>query len=114
MFARPLESDHDRILSFVLRDPLGWVDRTTYRRYLASGSYGADRIWLAEDNGRIAAALSGTVRRRTPIHSSSTVSGSILDVGDRVALGAAVLQAGHAALRDRNAALQLSLSTTFS
>ena len=49
------ESDHDRILSFIGRDPAGWVDAQTYNRYIASGSYGADRIWLAEADGHIVA-----------------------------------------------------------
>ncbi len=94
-----VESDHQRILSFVLRDPLGWVDEQTYRQYLASGSYGPDRIWLAEDNGRVAACA---------VWYGSRTGGHPLildcfwvdpDVGDRVALGAAVLEAGHGALR---------------
>ncbi len=50
---RAVESDHARILPFVLADPLGWVDEPIYRRYLASGSYGVDRIWLAEESQRI-------------------------------------------------------------
>src|SRR5688572_1174225 len=48
------EADHVRVLSLILRDPIGWIDAQRYTRDLASGSYRANRIWLAEDDtGRI-------------------------------------------------------------
>ena len=51
MFIRhAVESDHERILSFIRRDPINWIDAQRYRRDIVSGSYRANRIWLAEDN----------------------------------------------------------------
>ena len=107
-----VESDHQRILSFVLRDPLGWVDEQTYRQYLASGSYGPDRIWLAEDNGRVAACAVWYGSRAGDHPLILDCFWVDPDVGDRVALGAAVLQAGHSALESNPP--ELSLSTTSS
>ena len=91
---RAAEADLDRILSFVLHDPLGWVDSNTFRRYLASGSYSVDRMWLAEQNGHIAACA-------VWYGSPSDAHNLILDclwvapvIGDRVALAAAMLRTG--------------------
>jgi ribosomal protein S18 acetylase RimI-like enzyme len=54
MIVRPaVESDHPQIQSLLSHDPLNWVDPGTYAKYLASGSYGVDRIWLAEEGDRI-------------------------------------------------------------
>ncbi len=90
-----LESEHDRILSFVLRDPIGWVDKSTYRRYLASESYGADRVWLAEDDGRIKACAVwyGSRSGQHPLIVDCLWVDP--DESDRAALGAAVMDAGH-------------------
>lgn len=95
-----VESDQERILSFILRDPLNWIDAQRYRRDVLSGSYRADRIWLAEDNrGRIfACALWWSFRDSE--HPLGLDCSYVDDaVGDRVALGASLLQAGHAAFR---------------
>ncbi len=90
---RAVESDHARILPFVLADPLGWVDEPIYRRYLASGSYGVDRIWLAKESQRIrgCAIWYGSLSGDHPL---------ILDclwvdreVVDRASLGAALMKA---------------------
>ena len=99
MVRQAVESDHERILSFVLRDPIGWVDEQTYRQYLASGSYGPDRIWLAEDNGRVVACAVWYGARPSDHSLILDCFWVDPDVGDRVALGAAVLQAGHTALQ---------------
>lgn len=51
MFIRQaVEADHERILSYILHDPICWIDAQIYRRYVVRGSYRADRIWLAEDS----------------------------------------------------------------
>jgi ribosomal protein S18 acetylase RimI-like enzyme len=93
------ESDHDRVLSFVLNDPLGWVDAGKYRQYLSSGSYHPNRIWLAEEQDRIVACA-------VWYGSNSDVHSPIVDclwvdpaATDRAGLGAAVLQAGRARLQ---------------
>jgi RimJ/RimL family protein N-acetyltransferase len=94
---RATESDHGRILSFLSHDPLNWVDAETYRRYLESGSYGVDRIWLAEDDGHIKACA---VWYGSPGRGHSLMLDCFwVDSGgaDRAALSAAVLQAAHEA-----------------
>jgi RimJ/RimL family protein N-acetyltransferase len=90
-----VESDHGRILPFLSDDPLNWVDAATYRRYLDSGSYGVDRIWLAEENGEIAACAVwyGSLANSHPLIIDCLWVAS--HVANRAALGAAVLQAGH-------------------
>ena len=94
-----LESEHDRILSFVVRDPIGWVDQPTYRRYLASESYGADRVWLAEDDGRIKACAVWYGSRLGPHRLIVDCLWVDPDESDRATLGAAVMHAGHTSLR---------------
>jgi ribosomal protein S18 acetylase RimI-like enzyme len=93
------EADYDRILPFVLKDPLGWVDAGKYRQYLSSGSYHANRIWLAEEHGRIVACA--VWYDSSPDDHSPIVDCLWVDpaVTDRAALGAAVLQAGRAWLQ---------------
>jgi RimJ/RimL family protein N-acetyltransferase len=93
-----VESDHGRVLRFLSHDPLNWVDAETYRRYLESGSYGVDRIWLAEEKGGdLAACAVWYAPDRTnwsPVLDCFRVA---THISDRAALGGAVLRAAHAA-----------------
>jgi RimJ/RimL family protein N-acetyltransferase len=101
------ESDHDRILSFIGRDPAGWVDAQTYKRYIASGSYGIDRVWLAEADGRIVACA---VWYGGAIEAGHCLIIDCLWVeaepSVKAEIGAAVLRAGHAHFQTASA-LQL-------
>lgn len=96
-----VESDHERLLPLILRDPLGWVDERIYRQYLTSGSYGADRIWLAEEGGHIAACAVwyGPSPRDYPFIVDCLSVAS--HVSDKAGIAAAVLRAGHSAFRLR-------------
>ena len=90
---RAVESDHARILPFVLADPLGWVDESIYRRYLASGSYGLDRIWLAEESPRIRGCA---IWYGSPSGDHPLILDCLWvdrDVMDRAGLGAALMKA---------------------
>jgi GNAT superfamily N-acetyltransferase len=99
-----VEADHSRVLPFLLGDPIAWIDAQRYTRDVASGSYRADRIWLAEDNtGRVlgCAIWWGFRESEHPL---------ILDclyvdraVADRIALGAKLLRAGQAAFLSNGA-----------
>ncbi|RPI50445.1 MAG: GNAT family N-acetyltransferase, partial [Acidobacteria bacterium] len=98
-----VESDHDRILAFIARDPIGWVDADTYRRYQTSGSYGIDRIWLAEGDGRL---LACAVWYGSPTTDHPLILDCLWvdsDIGAKAALGGAVLRAGHAAFQSSGA-----------
>ena len=99
MFVRhAVEADHDRVLACILCDPIGWVDAQRYARYVASGSYRANRIWFVEDNsGRIRACAVwwGFSDGEHPLDLDCLYVDSA--VGDRADLAAALLQAGHAA-----------------
>lgn len=101
MFIRhAVESDHERILSFIRRDPINWIDAQRYRRDIVSGSYRANRIWLAEDNRGHMLACALWWSFRDSEHPLGLDCVYVADtVGDRVALGTALLQAGHAAFR---------------
>ncbi len=104
MFVAPSKQTIIASSSYILRDPIGWIDAQRYRRDVVSGSYRANRIWLAEDNtGRIVACAVwwGFCDGEHPLG----LDGLYVDsaVGDRVALGAALLQAGHAAFLSRGA-----------
>ena len=93
------ETDRDRILSFVVHDPLGWVDLNKYRQYLASGSYGVDRMWLAEENGQIVACAVWYGSHPSDHNLILDCLWVAPEIGDRAALAGAMLQSGHAAFR---------------
>lgn len=97
-----VEADHARILAFILRDPIAWIDAPRYTRDVASGSYRANRTWVAEDNtGRIvgSAVWWSFCDNEHPLGLDCLYVDSAVE--SRIALGAALLQAGHAAFRSR-------------
>ncbi len=96
-----VESDHERLLPLILQDPLGWVDETIYRQYLASGSYGTDRIWLAGEDGQIAACAVWYGAHPSDYPFILDCLSVASDVRDKPGLAAAVLHAGHSAFRSR-------------
>ena len=103
MFSPAVELGHDdriRAIHFS-RDPIGWVDAEVYRQYLASESYGSERIVVAEDNRRVRACAVWYGARPSDINLILDCLWVDSDVGDRAALGAAVMQAGHAAFKSR-------------
>ena len=99
-----VDSDHDRVLAFILQDQIRWIDAQIYERYAVSGSYRANQIWLAEDDGgRIVA--SAVWWRATDGQHPGILDCLYVDssVEDRVTLGAALLEAGHAAILSNGA-----------
>lgn len=103
MSIRPAENrDHGRITSYLCRDDTNWVDVECYERYIASGNYGTDRIWLAEDESSNLTAFAiwwSYPDGRQHLALDCLWVTSVAD--DRIALGSAVLQAGHNAFRER-------------
>src|SRR5688500_9317854 len=101
MFIRPaVEGDHSRILSFVLRDPIGWMDAERYTRDVASGSYRANRTWLAEDDTGCIVACAVWWSFCDSEHALGLDCLYVdRSVADRSGLGAALLHAGHAAFQ---------------
>src|SRR5688572_20912555 len=99
-----VEADHDRLLAFILRDPIGWMDEHIYGRYVASGNYRPNRSWLAEDSERNLAATAiwwaGAGDEQPHTLDCFYVNAA---VPDRVAVGAALLEVGHAAFLLRGA-----------
>jgi RimJ/RimL family protein N-acetyltransferase len=100
-----IETDHARILAFILRDPIGWIDAPRYTRDVASGSYRANRIWLAEDNAARMVACAvwwGFCDGEHPLGLDCLYVDNVDNaVTDRIALGGALVQAGHAAFLSR-------------
>ena len=99
MFIRQaVQADFDRLLAHILRDPIGWIDEHIYRRYVVSGNYRANRMWLAEDSAGniVASAIWWGASSDEHPHTLDCLYVSTA-VADRVAVGAALLQAGHAA-----------------
>jgi RimJ/RimL family protein N-acetyltransferase len=73
-----------------------------YERYLASGNYGTDRIWLAEDeNSNLTAFAVWWSYPDGRQHLALDCLWATDFAEDRIALGSAVLQAGHNAFRAR-------------
>lgn len=92
------EADHVRVLSLILRDPIGWIDAQRYTRDVASGSYRANRLWIAEDDtGRIVgcAVWWGFCESEHPLNLDCLYVDRA--EADRIALGAKLLRAGQTA-----------------
>lgn len=96
MHLRPsTPGDLDKLLGCVVDAPISWADPQRLRAFLADGHYRHDRIWIAEQGGRILARAVwwGYPGDATPlaldclhVHPS---------VGDRAGLTAALLARAH-------------------
>jgi ribosomal protein S18 acetylase RimI-like enzyme len=98
LIRQAIESDLERVIPFILRDPIGWVDSDTCKRYLASGSYSTNRIWVAEDNSRHVVACAVWYGRPAD-HHPLVLDCLYVDAhrDDRVLMGAAMVRAAQAA-----------------
>ena len=103
LFRSTTGADLDRVLACTVTEPISWIPADRYRAELADRQYRPEWTWIAEDSGQILAralwwGLPGSAHPRALdcvyVHDS---------VSDRIGLAAALLAAGHDALRAQGA-----------
>ncbi|WP_433508884.1 GNAT family N-acetyltransferase [Nonomuraea sp. CA-143628] len=55
LFRSTVEADLDRLLDCAVDEPISWADPDRLRSFLETGHYRHDRMWVAEQDGRILA-----------------------------------------------------------
>ncbi|NUR88482.1 MAG: GNAT family N-acetyltransferase [Nonomuraea sp.] len=96
LFRTTTEADLGNLLDCVVEEPVSWADPDRLTAFLKDGNYTHDRIWIAEDEGKI---LARAVWWGFPVGGPLALDCVYVDasVTDRVTLAADLLAAAHEA-----------------
>ncbi|WP_157254238.1 GNAT family N-acetyltransferase [Nonomuraea typhae] len=102
-FRPAVEADLDRLLACTVEDGISWADPERLKTFLADGQYRYERIWVAEQDGRILARAVWWSFAGNPQPMALDCVYVDASVEDRVGLAAALLTRAHEAYGERPA-----------